>query len=62
MKTDINFLRSKLMNLLEYHDIPISLCECRDYSQSELHVLIHWYQIRVHCANIRSNSWYKTLF
>lgn len=62
MKPSLEFLRTKLFNLLEYHDISMSMCECRDYSQEELNTLISWYQIKLYNANIRSNSWYRTSF
>ena len=62
MKTDINFLRHKLMNILHYHNISISQCECRDYSYSELQILIKRYEIKLNRVNIRSNNWYRALY
>jgi hypothetical protein len=57
-KPSKRFLRNKLLKILEYRTIHISGAELRDYDRRELNTLISMFDIRVHQADNKNNSWY----
>lgn len=65
MSTTINkksLYRSKLNNILNFKNIPISQAELRSYSTKELKFLINKFDITLNNANNPTNNWYHTCY